>query len=187
MVGLNIGCGPNVIPGYTNIDRRAIPEHNVQEVDIRGGLPFEEGAFDIVYSSHCLEHFYWYELKGTILPEIMRVLKTGGTLRLALPDIKKTADQYEGHPMLLPGIIFGGGTWVEAPIDHDTHHFGWDYHTLMGMFKALKMEDIREWKSEEYPELADVKDAAATCPITVNIEGKKPVGWSWEEAYPNFL
>jgi predicted SAM-dependent methyltransferase len=186
--GLHVGCSQWIIPGYLNIDIRGPWDEGPTEIiDIREGLPYNNESFEIVYSSHVLEHFYWYELKGIILPEMMRVLKTGGILRLAVPDVEKTIQQFREHTYLLPGVLYGGGTWSESTTYQDAHHFGWNAFTFIDMFKKLELKDIREWSSDEYPGLEDIKDAARDCPITVNVEGKKPTGWKWDKVYRNLL
>lgn len=47
-------------------------------------------GFDLVYSSHCLEHLYPHEV-GIALRECLRVLTEGGRLLLILPDLEDVA------------------------------------------------------------------------------------------------
>jgi len=50
-------------------------------------LPVPDETFDIVYSSHTLEHFSYLSIQ-TVLKEWLRVLKVGGELRLVVPNLK---------------------------------------------------------------------------------------------------
>jgi len=91
---LDIGSGGN--PYQTD-------EGTVITVDIREDvkpdyvcdvrcLPFETGHFDIVFSSHTLEHFGRNEFDA-VLDEWLRVLKPDGELRIVLPNIAWAAEQ----------------------------------------------------------------------------------------------
>src|SRR5574339_241383 len=55
-------------------------------------LPFGNNEFDIVFSSHVLEHFKREEV-DSVLKEWVRVLRSGGELRLILPCIEWAAEQ----------------------------------------------------------------------------------------------
>lgn len=55
-------------------------------------LPFENKSFDVVFSSHVLEHFGRHEF-SSVLNEWLRVLKPDGELRLVLPNIKWAAER----------------------------------------------------------------------------------------------
>ena len=86
-IRLNLGCGSIKMPGYVNIDLHD-PGADLA-MDVRY-LEFEDGAIDEIYSSHLLEHFsgsrHNNELPG-VLKEWFRVLKSGGALRLNVPNL----------------------------------------------------------------------------------------------------
>ena len=56
-------------------------------------LPFADGVFDAVYSSHVLEHFAPATAEA-LLRECQRVLKPGGILRTVLPDLETACREY---------------------------------------------------------------------------------------------
>jgi SAM-dependent methyltransferase len=58
----------------------------VIECDLRGTFPFPDDYFDGVYHSHVLEHFTLSDGRRFI-GECRRVLKPGGVLRVAVPDL----------------------------------------------------------------------------------------------------
>ncbi len=65
----------------------------MQRVNLLAGFPFPDGSFDVVYSSHVLEHFA--PQQGSFLvKESNRVLKSGGTLRTVVPDLEATCREY---------------------------------------------------------------------------------------------
>ena len=53
--------------------------------------PIESGSADAVWSSHNLEHIHHHEVPGTF-GEFFRVLKAGGIVLLATPDLQKAAE-----------------------------------------------------------------------------------------------
>jgi len=89
---LNWGCGAHVAPGWINSDIKE--DTGVDLVaDIRQGLPLASDSVDYAVSIHALPEFSYPELVP-VLEELRRVLAPGGTLRLALPDLRRGIDAY---------------------------------------------------------------------------------------------
>jgi SAM-dependent methyltransferase len=55
--------------------------------DLKKGIPFPDESFDVVYSSHFLEHID-LEAVGPFLDEVYRVLKRRGTVRIVVPNLQ---------------------------------------------------------------------------------------------------
>ncbi len=92
MKALNLGCGRRSHPDWENLDLSpAAP--TVRTHDLRKGIPYSEGTFDVVYHSHVLEHFPKHAALG-FLRECHRVLKSGGIIRVAVPDLERIARLY---------------------------------------------------------------------------------------------
>lgn len=80
--GVDLGCGRDkVTPATLGVDDDPWPEAGVL-ADVSGPLPFDDGKFDYVYSSHALE-----DLSDTAatLREWTRILRPGGHLTLMVP------------------------------------------------------------------------------------------------------
>ena len=90
---LNWGCGGAGEPGWINSDQKDGPGIDISG-DIRDGLPLEENSIDYVVSIHALPEVPYTE-QVTVLRELRRVLKPGGVLRLALPDLEKGIQAYQ--------------------------------------------------------------------------------------------
>lgn len=119
VVKVNLGSGPSGIDGWINYDWGVLPLLSrfvkirsllikfgflsawydvswpkIKLVDIRKKIPLKNNSVDYIYCSHVLEHFErWQALK--VLKESYRVLKKGGVIRIAVPDIAKMVFLYE--------------------------------------------------------------------------------------------
>jgi SAM-dependent methyltransferase len=127
---LNLGSSARVAPGWTNVDRSwllrlarwprlASGLHRVGIVsefryerlrhldpqvvcwNLKRGIPFPDGTFDVVYHSHVLEHLDREDAPG-FLRECRRVLRPGGILRVVVPDLEQLARRYVGVVDRLP-------------------------------------------------------------------------------------
>jgi predicted SAM-dependent methyltransferase len=123
MAGVNIGCGQTPTKGFRNFDNSLslrmskIPlfpvilqriglismdqlsfikfarTNSIEYGDATRGLPVASGVIEVLYSSHMFEHLDQAEAI-LFLKEARRVLCSGGTIRLAVPDIKVRAMKY---------------------------------------------------------------------------------------------
>ena len=89
---LNLGCGSHFDERWTNVDfvsnGNGVIAHNLLE-----GIPFPTNHFEVVYHSHVLEHFHKKDGEQFIR-ECNRVLKPGGIIRIAIPDLEKIIENY---------------------------------------------------------------------------------------------
>lgn len=89
---LHWGCGNDPQPGWINSDRSPAPGVDMC-CDIRDGLPLSDGSVDYAVSIHALQDLPWADVPKA-LKELRRVLKPGGVLRLALPDMDRAIAAY---------------------------------------------------------------------------------------------
>lgn len=108
---LNIGCGATHHPDWINLDVSS-SDPSVLPVDINNGLPFSADTITVCYSSHLLEHL---DKEGAryFLAECMRVLKSGGVIRLAVPDLEGIAREY----LRLLDVVASGDKTRESDYD----------------------------------------------------------------------
>ncbi len=86
-------------PLFMNGDRltkfKTLPE-SLMVHDLSKGIPFEDNSSDVAYHSHVLEHID-REIAPLFIKEIHRVLKPGGILRIAVPDMERNCRNYIKH------------------------------------------------------------------------------------------
>ncbi|HEV2764311.1 MAG TPA: methyltransferase domain-containing protein [Pyrinomonadaceae bacterium] len=102
---LNVGCGPNALPGWVNIDMARAPGVDVVW-DLRNGLPFADESCAVVFGEHVVEHMP-KEAAEFLAREARRVLQTGGVLRLSTPDAGRYLRSYAGDREFLRHPSFG--------------------------------------------------------------------------------
>jgi predicted SAM-dependent methyltransferase len=89
---LNWGCGAWPEPGWINSDLKDGPGIDLA-CDILQGLALESDSLDYVVSIHAFPEIPYPNLVDA-LQELRRVLKPGGVLRLALPDLDRGIEAY---------------------------------------------------------------------------------------------
>lgn len=95
---LSWGCGPVYLSGWHHSDALRWTPDQEHVGRIQDGLPWLTGTFDLVVSNHALQMVPWPELVPA-LAELRRVLRSGGVLRLLVPDLMRALLAYgEGHP-----------------------------------------------------------------------------------------
>jgi len=102
---LNIGCGPNPLPGWVNVDVARGPGIDVVW-DLRYGLPFPAESCAVVFGEHVIEHMP-KEAAEALAREARRVLQPGGVLRLSTPDAGRYLRSYAGDREFLNHPNFG--------------------------------------------------------------------------------
>lgn len=141
-LNLHLGCGEIDHKKFINIDGYPFPHvHYVQSID---RLPqFKDGCVDLIYASHCLEHFSYFQTK-TVLEEWYRVLKKEAVLRLSVPDFDKLVEIYSIHnhdPDMINSQLMGGQN-----NKFNFHYTALNKVNLGRMLLAVGFTEIREWQ-----------------------------------------
>jgi predicted SAM-dependent methyltransferase len=92
---LQIGGSWHLLEGWLNTDIEPIP--GAVQMDATRCFPFADAAFAYVFTEHMIEHVP-YEQGARMLAECHRVLRKGGVLRVATPDLARIAGLYSDHP-----------------------------------------------------------------------------------------
>jgi SAM-dependent methyltransferase len=152
MLRLNLGSGATPLEGFENWDilkgRPAFP------------LALPDDSVDELRASHILEHFSHKQVLE-VLADWVRVLKPGGMLRIAVPDLSKIVEGYKaGIDANYMAYLMGGHV-----DEHDYHRCVFDRGSLEAAMRGAGLVAIHPWRSE-------VKDCAAL-DISLNLAGWK--------------
>lgn len=152
---LNVGCGPNIDERFINLDYIWHPKLDLCW-DITKGIPLNDNSLQGIYTEHCLEHIPYQDTKK-VLAQFFKLLKSGGTLRIIVPDAEIYLDAYqkvkqnnqvdfpyglsahniadsEVTPMIAVNSMFRG---------HD-HQFAYDYITFKSMLENVGFVDLKK-------------------------------------------
>jgi predicted SAM-dependent methyltransferase len=88
---VHLGSGKRRKAGWVNIDLAGQPVDLMW--DLRYPLPMPEGAADVIFHEHLLEHLP-LETGLFVTRECYRVLKPGGVLRIGVPDAERYLRSY---------------------------------------------------------------------------------------------
>ena len=180
VAGLHLGCGDLVIPGFWNVDAMFTAKCDLMAAVER--IKLADNTVGTIYCAHVFEH-----LSRAAAPQALqqwyRVLKPGGTLYLACPDLEALARLYltnlprydtaEGRHLVdrVVGIIYGG--------QHNRfnyHYSGWSFATLQRALEAVGFHSVRHFDSERVS-FRPFKDASLARPdgvlVSLNVQATK--------------
>jgi len=168
---IHLGSGSKVLPGWYNIDMIG----GDLRLNLCSALPFDEESIGLAFSAHTLEHLDYHTSAPRLLREIARVLRHGGVLRLAVPDIGAYARAYatenarffadydRARPefgaaagydtplskvMLMSGSAMRPGAWFD-------HKMGYDFETLSKLLTHVGFSSVQRshFGGSDHPEL----------------------------------
>jgi predicted SAM-dependent methyltransferase len=92
-VYVNVACGPQVLPGFVNLDLHGVVT-GIVEWDCRRGLPFGNGRAAGIRAEQFVEHLETREELPAFLEDCRRCLRPGGVLRIIVPDAARHLEAY---------------------------------------------------------------------------------------------
>lgn len=150
---VNIGCGPNALDGWVNLDASRGDRIDVVW-DLRHGLPFPDASCAAVFGEHVIEHIP-RDAAETLLRECRRALQTGGVLRLSTPDAGRYLRAYAGDGEFLRHPSFAEP--AETPLDRvnqmmregGQHLWAYDADSLLLLLRKVGFSSAVEQKFGE--------------------------------------
>ena len=98
MIKINLGCGwRNFGKDWHHVDGGDYDHLDSRDII---NLPFKDNSVDLIYASHVIEYFDRVEIIE-VLNKWKSKLKSGGTLRLAVPNFKTMAKFLHPHPKFI--------------------------------------------------------------------------------------
>lgn len=136
---LHIGCGKVYLHGWTNVDIFSSVAADLY-CDITR-LPYSAESFDLIYASHVLEHVHRHMVLAT-LQHWRDMLKSGGVLRLAVPDFAACCEWYRrtGDLESLMGLLYGGQNYPK-----NSHTIIFDEGSLTSALAKAGFTEVRTW------------------------------------------
>ena len=187
-IRINVGCGTTPIDGWINFDNslaiklanspflyllvkflKLLSKQNIENVewnkknkihfaDATKKIPLEADSVECIYTSHMLEHLH---RDGTLvfLNEALRILKTNGVLRIAVPDLRLIINNYltEGDAnkfmerMLVQAPPIGNlKEKLKLMVSGYRHHqWMYDGKSLSLLMEELGFRDVRVYSKGE--------------------------------------
>lgn len=170
---LNVGCGTDYKKGWINIDNNS--DHNIKKLDVnwdlRNPLPIDDNSVDFIFNEHFVEHLSPDEAR-VALTDLMRVLKPGGIMRVAMPDLESVINDYLNVPLDKDPVIkeFNmdfiqtKAEWINMSFRWWGHQWLYDWDELVRRFHEIGYDDVkrRKLRQSKYPELRglEVRDGS---------------------------
>jgi len=151
---LQIGAGGNPLPGWLNTDLE--PTNNqIVYLDAMEPFPFADQEFDYVFSEHMIEHIH-YKAGVNMLHECFRILKPGGKIRIATPDVERLV-----------------GLFSQPKTTAQRRYIEWSMTDILGLYnteKSVLQKRRPEWDIDKFhfTEYFPQKDQDGVCFIINN-------------------
>ena len=163
-IRLELGAGNRKCPGWTTVDNNGMCDITMTLID---KLPFPDGSIEEIYASHVLEHFHHPELMF-ILSECRRALKSGGQIRIVVPDAALYIRDYiaKDYSHLSHYINDEDGYFVHSPIDlvnlvaydrFSTHEHGYMFDSD-GILKVLSLAGFQRAQIRSFDPSIDLEE-----------------------------
>lgn len=199
---LNLGCGLTTPARWLNVDgspqvvlarrpwlkwllvatrvmskkQAEIPwSPDILRLDLTRQLPFPDGRFAAVYSSHLLEHLH-HDQALSLLKECRRVLRRGSICRAVVPDLEALATRYlkekaaadpDAGARFMEGLLVhdkGPRRGLLAPYYRMTafhqHKWMYDAASLRQLFETAGFRSVRQagYLDSRIERIAEVED-----------------------------
>lgn len=149
-VRVNVGAGTVVLPGWINTD---VLWRSGMYLDLTRPWPVPQQSVDQIYGDNVIEHFS-LQVGRDVLRNCHNALRPGGGIRLATPDLERTAKAYLQDAALTSAHLERHrrhGYPAEHPADilrityaYHGHHLGYiyDWASLSAELTAVGFVDV---------------------------------------------
>jgi len=148
---------PELLHRLGKMDARRFAQHRegifkkVQYLNLSKTFPYPNDQFEFVFSSHVFEHIR-RPVPAETLKEILRVMKSGGTMRVAVPDLSFFVSKYsEEEADEFVRSVFE----MENGMDKNRHQWMYSQVTLAAFLKKAGFVNVRkcEYRQGRCPDL----------------------------------
>jgi hypothetical protein len=179
----HLGCGPNLIPGYVNVDQVADVATGRVFADFRGvqgayflnydlskGIPGRDNSLDVIYHCHFLEHLAFIDGINLLRQARFR-LKPGGMMRVVVPDLELWIDNYRRNNTAFFADYRRGalddnallyrtkGAVFMGMLHNHGHKCGYDFETINWLLQEIGFTNIERtgFREGRIPDLLTVE------------------------------
>ena len=179
MIKINMGCGwRDFGKDWIHIDGGDYDHLDSRDIV---NLPFKDNSVDLIYASHVIEYFDRVEIIE-VLNKWKSKLKSGGTLRLAVPDFEAMAKLYIEKNIPLNNFLGPLYGKMKMGKDFIFHKTTYDFDSLKELLNEVGFRnmDYYLWQETEHGIFDDHSQAYIPhmdkengTLISLNIEVKK--------------
>jgi SAM-dependent methyltransferase len=108
-------------------------------LDLAQPLPYPDGAFEAAFGSHVLEHLTPGEAES-LLRELHRILRPGGIVRIAVPDLDRVIAEYD--PAQPDEFLFGMWQGRERSTSRHRHWWLYNERSLRDLLTRTAFTDV---------------------------------------------
>lgn len=158
---VNLGSGPKGaawLPAMftewrelrVDIDAKVAPDILADVTDLSA---IESGSVDAVWSAHCIEHLYLYQV-GAAIAEVYRILSDDGFFCMIVPDLQALAEYIANDrlhevvydspagPVIAHDIVFGFGPYLAQGRSKMAHNCGFTPTLLLQKLREAPFAEI---------------------------------------------
>lgn len=133
------------------------------------GIPFQDETIDYLYSSHLLEHLFRDDAEK-LLRDGYRALKSGGRIRICVPDLEYVFAIYQqGNKEEALNYFF----CVSRKEMLGQHHYMYDFDLLKAILETIGFVDVERCSFQE-GKTPDIHKIDNRSEQTLFIEARKP-------------
>lgn len=136
---LNLGCGHIPLAGFVNVDSREL-DHVDVVADVHN-LPFPAGSLARIHSAHLLEHFPLEELRRSLVPYWISLLRPGGLLTAIVPDSETMISEFSAGRISFEELRLV--TYGQQEYDKDFHFNMFSQASICELFEQAGLQDVR--------------------------------------------
>jgi SAM-dependent methyltransferase len=146
-----------VIDGDRYAAHRSGHFRSLHYLDVARRFRFDDDTFEAVYASHVLEHLD-RDVAERCLKEVHRVLRPGGILRVAVPDLNEVVRQYDPSD---PDSFLAGLYDAHSGRRSRTSLHRWMYNpsSLKALLERVGFQDVQrcEYRQGRCPDVEQIE------------------------------
>jgi len=158
--------------------RDVLSKNTFVHYNLKYGIPLPDSSAEFIFTSHSLHHLYRDEAQA-LLADALRVLRPGGTIRIAVPNLEYIFSLYERgeRERALEYFFYPSAArhWLSS------RHYQYDFELLRRMLETAGFRSIRRcsFRQGRTPDLEQLDNLPAE---TLFVEAEKPADSRIESA-----